>query len=350
MCSWIPRPIQINDWPSLIGDNVRHFRDSVNLLDWAELPFHDYIKIHPRDNYTWTDYYELKENFPNLSKDTELTLLSIIRLKNKWEMEWSKFLLEFQEQQLELLHPSLSLTGAEPWKIYDRATSIVYALRPFQELEQLIHSTSHQQISVNSNTSPQPNSKLPSICKCTPHIDNCHSQVSTPTVKTAMDLDFQCSCWAMEENPEYIALLDPQFNTQTNRQVLNNFSEVKVPMNWPTLITNCFTWESRVFHQSQEDLQQPTPKQLKLQWEMEWKLFCEKNLRPLAYFFKITIFYDIPWMLFNNIFMERFSLRPFQEVEQQATLDELELLSIDDQQPQGRRRGFKRRFPDIVPR
>jgi len=48
--------------------------------------------------------------------------------------------------------------------------------------------------------------------------------------------------------------------------------------------------------------------------------------------------------------MERFSLRLFQEVEQQATLDELELLSIDDQQPQGRRRGLKRRFPDIVPR
>ena len=70
-----------------------------------------------------------------------------------------------------------------------------------------------------------------------------------------------------------------------------------------------------------------------MQLEVEWTSFCEKNLKPLADF-KITIFFDIPWMLFNNIFMERFSLRPFQEVEQQATLDELELLTIDDQQPQ----------------
>ena len=146
MCSWIPRKIQIEDWPSLIGDNVRYFRDSIELLDWAELPLHDDVKIHHKDNYTWTDYYELKENFPNLSPH--------IRLKNTWAMEWSKFLLKFQEHQMELLHPSLSLTGAEPWKIYDRATSIVYALRPFQEVEDLIQSTSHPPITISSNTSP----------------------------------------------------------------------------------------------------------------------------------------------------------------------------------------------------
>ena len=126
-----------------------------------------------------------------------------------------------------------------------------------------------------------------------------------------------------------------------------------MPTNWPVLITNCFEWESRVFNElpivTQEDQQRPTPKQLKMLRETEWTSFCEKNLKPLSDF-KITIYFDIPWMLFNTIFMERFSLRPFQKVEHQATLDELELLTIDDQQSQGRRRGVKRRFPDVIPR
>ena len=41
-----------------------------------------------------------------------------------------------------------------------------------------------------------------------------------------MDLDFQCSCWCMESNPEYLALMDPLFNIQENQKVLNNFCEV----------------------------------------------------------------------------------------------------------------------------
>ena len=65
-----------------------------------------------------------------------------------------------------------------------------------------------------------------------------------------MDLDFQRSCWIMEAKPEYLELMGPSLNKQQAQAVLNNFSEVQTPTNWPDLLTNCFEWESRIFNET----------------------------------------------------------------------------------------------------
>ena len=157
--------------------------------------------------------------------------------------------------------------------------------------------------------------------------------------------------------------------------MLNNFSEVQIPTNWPELIIEWLTTEVRLLQENgisslvklfpfadslyledrpptwccyfpnPEDTNLTPANQLKLQWTREWHEFCGEYLEDLTEF-KIAVYNDIPWVFFNKINMERFPLRPFKNVEEQATLEDLELMAIVDPDEQPRRHGVKRYFPE----
>ena len=117
---------------------------------------------------------------------------------------------------------------------------------------------------------------------------------------------------------------------ETIAQFLSNFAPTTIPYSgWLVLILA----EIRTFPTTdavtEDGTQEPTPpnwtysswdpenetptNQLKLAWMYDWLQFHEQY-QAMFNTWKLSIFIDVPWILFDNVNRVRFEMRPMQEV------------------------------------